>query len=122
VTLPTCPHCGEQLPAGLLVEAVTRLAMARPLSERAADRRARLRAEIAVLLAGDSTLSANAVVSALRARESASSGFRRQDVLQAVKTLRDPLPPVPEPGNRGLHKHGDRAAAKAEVHAPGGRS
>ena len=91
-----CPHCGEPLPAQLLVDAVAALAMARPLSERASDRRAELRADVAALLALHPAASANAVCRSL--------GGRRSDVLRAVRELRTRVSAVPEPRNRASEK------------------
>jgi|SRR5579875_373069 len=96
-----CPHCGQPLPAELLVDAVAALAMARPLSERVSDRRAELRADVAALLALHPTASANAVCRSL-------SG-RRSDVLRAVRELRTRVSVVPEPRNRASEKASDDA-------------
>jgi hypothetical protein len=101
MTLPACPRCGQELQAELLVEAVADLAMARPLSERAAHRRAELYADVAAHLATDPTASANAVSRCLAGR--------RSDVLEAVRTLRGRLELVPEPRNRGSRGAGGRS-------------
>ena len=101
LSLPVCPRCREPLPAQLLIEAVAALAMARPLSERVSDRRAELYADVAAYLTAHPTASANAV--------SRSVEGRRSDVLRAVRTLRERVRPVPEPGNHASRGRGGRA-------------
>lgn len=96
----SCPHCGEPLPAELLVEAVAALAMARPLSERMSARRAELRSDVAVLLALDPTITANAVARSL--------ARRRTDVLEVVRELRERERQVPRPGNHASARKDDR--------------
>lgn len=97
---PACPCCGAPVGPALALAAVSFHAMRRPLSERAADRRAALAAEVASRLARDPGMSANEIVRALRARGSAPAGFRRADVLSTVKTLRTAARAVPALGNR----------------------
>jgi hypothetical protein len=88
---PECPVCGHALAVTFLLESLAALALAEPLSEQAAKRRAELWADVGALLAADPDASANAVSAAL--------AWRRQDVLMAVRVLRDRRRPVPEPRN-----------------------
>jgi len=75
-----CPSCGQPLPPELIVESLLTLTAARPKSERVAERRGELWAQVAVYLAAHPDASANAV--------HAEVGGRRQDVLRAVREVR----------------------------------
>jgi hypothetical protein len=76
-----CPSCGRQLPPELVLASLLALTTARPRSERVAERRGELWAQVAVYLAEHPHASANAV--------QAEVGGRRQDVLRAVREVRN---------------------------------
>jgi hypothetical protein len=97
VSACVCPSCGGPITTELALEVVAAAVLERPLSERRANRRAELWADVANYLARNPTASANAVA--------ASVDGRRQDVLRAVRAVRRRLASVPEPRN---HTH-DRA-------------
>lgn len=75
-----CPSCGEPIAPELVLESLLTLTSVRPRSERVAERRGEMWAQVAVYLAEHPDASANAV--------QAEVGGRRQDVLRAVREVR----------------------------------
>ena len=91
MTEHACPCCGELIPVELALEVVAAAVLERPLSERSAARRADLWADVADYLARNPSASANAVAAAVDGR--------RQDVLRAVRALRNRHSAVPDARN-----------------------